>query len=540
MKKQELLKTIDSELLEKLYAFCYSRSSDSYEAQDLCSDIVFALVKASKREGEISDVYAFIWRIARNIYADFCEKRRRHADTFCDDGEEILPFIASEEDEEEEKEQALVSVYRRIAFLTKAYREVMIAFYLDGLSAAEIAEKQGISENAVRQRLFSARKKIKSEVEEMTETYTKPVALEKIYYQRIGTGSPACGNPWKVCNRQFSNHIVWLCRKKPMTAAEITEELNVPTLYVEEELEILRKGENGKYGLLRKLENGRYAINIVLWSKEEMARANKLYTSRLSKIGDTIVKFIEDNREEYLSLPYLNKKVDMNLIIWQQVFDMATVFSDKVDAILKEKYFAEYKKPDRPYSSFGYVAGDSYYGCGWDGASADDILGYDYVHFDNIYISRIKKHFHCGVNIHADKEMRLAIRAIHGLPVSELSEAEKEHAAKAIECGYLYRDGDTLYTKILVSNADDSVFSVTAKLAKGYFDADAEETAREVAALIREIVPEYLLGEWKFANSLASMPIIDALVEVLIEKGILTPPENGIGAEGCWFSVKAK
>jgi hypothetical protein len=93
-----------------------------------------------------------------------------------------------------------------------------------------------------------------------------------------------------------------------MTAAEIAEELNVPTLYVEEELEILRKGENGKYGLLRKLENGRYAINIVLWSKEEMVRANKLYTSRLSKIGDTIVKFIEDNREEYLSLPYLSRK----------------------------------------------------------------------------------------------------------------------------------------------------------------------------------------------------------------------------------------
>jgi hypothetical protein len=260
----------------------------------------------------------------------------------------------------------------------------------------------------------------------------------------------------------------------------------------------------------------------------------------MSQIGDTIVKFIEDNKEEYLSLPYLNKKVDMNLIIWQQVFNMATVFSNKVDAILKEKYFAEYKMPDRPYSSYGYVTGDNYYGCGWDGASADDILGYDYVHFDNIYISRIKKHFHCGVNIHADKEMKLAIRAIQGLPVSELSEAEKEHAAKAIECGYLYREGDTLYTKILVSNADDSVFRVTAKLEKGYFDAEAEKTAREVASLIRGLVPEYLLGEWKFANSLASLPIIDALVEVLIEKGILTPPENGIGAEGCWFSVKAK
>lgn len=28
-----------------------------------------------------------------------------------------------------------------------------------------------------------------------------------------------------------------------------------------------------------------------------------------------------------------------------------------------------------------------------------------------------------------------------------------------------------------------------------------------------------------------------AIVEALIEKGILTPPDNGIGAEGCWMSI---
>ena len=29
-----------------------------------------------------------------------------------------------------------------------------------------------------------------------------------------------------------------------------------------------------------------------------------------------------------------------------------------------------------------------------------------------------------------------------------------------------------------------------------------------------------------------------AISEYLIEKGVLTPPENGIGAEGCWMSVE--
>lgn len=43
MKKQELLNYFNDELLEKLYGFCYARTADSYEAQELCSDIILQL-----------------------------------------------------------------------------------------------------------------------------------------------------------------------------------------------------------------------------------------------------------------------------------------------------------------------------------------------------------------------------------------------------------------------------------------------------------------------------------------------------------------
>ena len=75
-------------------------------------------------------------------------------------------------------------------------------------------------------------------------------------------------------------------------------------------------------------------------------------------------------------------------------------------------------------------------------------------------------------------------------------------------------------------------------LRNGHFNADAEIVAEKVATLIKKSVPDYLLGEWRLANNLASMPVLDAVVECLIEKGVLTPPEDGIGAEGCWMSVE--
>lgn len=540
MKKQELLKFFDDDLLDKLYGFCYARTNDSHEAEELCSDIIFALIKTAHTDGDIESVYPFIWRVARNVYADFSNHRRKQSERFYEgDSDEVIAGLV-QEDTSDDSEELLSSVYRRIAFLTKAYREVMILFYLEGLSTAEIAVRQGTSEGAVRQRLFSARQKIKSEVDEMKETYNKPVALDNIDFEIWGTGNPAWGDPRDVCTRMFSKHLVWLCYKKPMSASELAEELNVPTVYVEEELEILCEGENGEYGLLRRLDNGKYAINFVLLDKDVMERANTLYTAQLPKICDTITKYIEEHKAEYLDFPYLNKKVDMNLILWQQIFVIADAFYENVKSVLEEKYFSGIAKVDRPFSVFGYVDNGKRYGGGWDGIDAQNVCGFSHVHLDNIYITRIKKHFGCGHNVSKDPQIQLALRSINGLTITSLSEQEKEYAAKAIESGYLYREGDMLYTKILVCTVADreKLFATSSGLQNGYFDADAEIVAEKIAQLIKKSIPEYLYGEWRLANVLANLPVLDAVVECLIEKGVLTPPEDGVGAEGCWMCVE--
>lgn len=540
MKKQDLLKYFDDDLLDKLFGFCYARTKDSYEAEELCSDILYELVKAANTVGEIEDAYPFIWSVARNVYADFSEARRKHRNAAYEGDPEELLLSVTDEEIYDDTAELLTSIYHRIAFLTKAYREVMIMFYIEGLSTAQIAKAQGTSEGAVRQRLFSARQKIKSEVEEMAETNRKPVALDQINYVIWGTGDPFWGDPRNVGTRIFSKHILWLCHKKAMNASEIAEELNVPTVYVEEELEILCKGENGKYGLLRRLENGKYALNFILLDQDVFEKANAIYTEQLPKICETISNYIEAHKAEYLAFPYLNKKVDMNLILWQQVFHISDAFSSCVERILKKNYFADVEKTDRPFSVFGYVDNGKYYGGGWDGVAAQNVCGFSNICLDNIYITRIKKHFSCGFNVSKDPQIQLALRAIDGLNLTSLSEKEKEHAAKAIECGYLYCDGDMLYTKILVSALSDRdrLFDISNGLMNGYFDVDAEIVAEKVAELIKKSVPDHLLGEWSLANRLANMPILDAVVECLIEKGVLTPPEDGIGAEGCWMSVE--
>lgn len=138
-----------------------------------------------------------------------------------------------------------------------------------------------------------------------------------------------------------------------------------------------------------------------------------------------------------------------------------------------------------------------------------------------------------------DAKLQLAIRAVKGLGISTLSEEEQEQAAKAIAEGYLYREGDTLYTKILVCDMDD--WMELTKLNDGLiqeYKPEVDAVAAEIAALIKKYVPEHILGDYKRANGLAAMPILDSLIDALIDKEFMTAPENGVGAEGCWLALK--
>ena len=542
MKTNQLLKTLDQSLMDDLYGFCYRRCSNSFDAEDLCSDIVLAVVRAGRRKAEIVSAASFIWKIAHNVYADFCEKRRKNADhTASGDWSELLADAASPSlllEQEQENDQ-LRQIFREISFLSKAYREAMILYYLEGYSIPEVAAKLKITPNTVRQRLFSARTAIRKEVENMDRIHPMPTALEKMEFTLWGAGAPATGDPQETCQRQLSKHAVWLCRNKAKSAKEISEALNVPMPYVEEELEMQAQGPKGNYGMLKKLSGGRYISQVLLLNPPETKAAWAVYQKQMDIICGSTADYIQQHKEDYLHIPYLNQTVDLNRILWQQVSDMAHVLGRMVDRILQNKQFAQIERADRPFTLFGYRSFDSHsWGGGWDGVYAANVCGYRHVRLENIYIARIQKHFDCGLNVSQDPVVQMAIRGIKGVEISCLNEEEQEHASKAIQEGYLDRDGDILRTKILAMTMENRkrAFDLNSGLEE-YYRETAEQIAGEIADLFYKTVPEHLYGDYPYFHKIAEMPVLDTLVEFLIEKGLLIPPENGVGAEGCWVSV---
>ena len=71
MKTNETLTILaDQNFLDKIYQFSYHRCNTSFEAEDLCSDIILAVLSAIQKQESIENFYAFVWTIARRVYAD--------------------------------------------------------------------------------------------------------------------------------------------------------------------------------------------------------------------------------------------------------------------------------------------------------------------------------------------------------------------------------------------------------------------------------------------------------------------------------------
>lgn len=176
--------------------------------------------------------------------------------------------------EETIEAQQIKKIFREIAFLSKAYRDVMVMYYIDEYKIKDIATMLNLSETTVKQRLFFARNSIRKEVETMND---RELSLKPVRLEFVGTGRPCGNDPRTKVERIFSQNLIYLCKNKPRTAKELSEELCVPMPYIEEELEIQCQGENGNYGTLRKLENGKYIANILLVDYDEYEAANKIY-----------------------------------------------------------------------------------------------------------------------------------------------------------------------------------------------------------------------------------------------------------------------
>lgn len=541
----------DRKFLNKLYGYAYKKCRSSHEAEDLCSDIVLEVLKSIDNIESVKSFYAYVWKGARNTYADHCRKSIRINDnivfdSFNDDLMMNVQYSPIDEFiETEEHAYRLNRVMHEILFLSKIYRDVMIMYYIDDLKIPDIALKLGIKETTVKQRLFSARNIIKKEAEKVDKVNLAVKPIELAY---SGNGNPVNSYPFSVASRAMSKNVLYLCKDTERSAKEISDMIGVPAVFIEEELRILENGSNGKDGLVKRLENGKYISTFAIIDYTDILNIEKLMSKFITVYADRVEDYVNRSREKIMSFPFLNKQDDFSFVLWTICYRMAWRASAQLQEHIIGKYYSNVKMSVKDYYPFAIAINpedeykNKFIGC--DGITTKNVCGYKCVTMLNIYsyseAFTKSAYFHCGTNIAETPYLEITVKAVGGLDMKTLNDEEKEAAAHALEVGLIKIDGDIAYPVIpVIDSKDANEFYNLANGIGNEISDIVDSIADDFYILMKKYLPKHLMCEAKsFIEHTLSGFDFDTIVEYM-NRGILNKPEKELSPEGvCMFIEK--
>lgn len=139
----------------RIYAYCLRFLNDRNKAQDIFQDTFVKFYNSAKQERVMTNVPAFLLRIARNLCVN--EKKSERKSISLDE----LGELTSNYSDNYDNNELLELIKSALEMLSDEYKDVFILREYEGLSYNEIAEMTNESLSNVKVRIHRAKQKIK-------------------------------------------------------------------------------------------------------------------------------------------------------------------------------------------------------------------------------------------------------------------------------------------------------------------------------------------------------------------------------------------
>ncbi len=530
------------EFVEKIYYFCLKKTGNVQEAEDLSSEIAVEILTAL-RKGTIPEHFeGWVWTIARNRYARWADKKHKNREMECNDEETMLVLTAEDNPEEELlRQEQLQELRRELALISREYRQILVAFYVEDEKVSTIAKRLSIPEGTVKTKLSKGRQKLKEGMN-MARTFGKlSYAPEEIEIHQSG-GKSRNNDPdrflWDELNSKICKNILLEAYRNPSTMQELSLALGIAMPYLEDYVEemteatlMIKKGD--------KPETATYETNFVIISAESMRKMN----DKLAKIQKPFVaaaqEYLKKGRELQLasSIHILGQYQDYE----EQKWTLALRLADDIQWSVYTKRNLEFHYDTvRPNGGSWDVMGSQYYEGPefmWVGHSGDgtgvmnafltqkEVDAEQYkdavVHRDNMKIFE---------NILEGAKDTISDREFENLEGAIRKNAEgKYEIAFGVSSKAHNTDGLRYGIPVDVYNRELlPLWNTMQELAEEYL-ADCE-------VIMRKEVPENLVSQFNFC--MHSVPFLRGMVvEGLLEQEFLKPEEELSKMKGVFMIV---
>lgn len=160
----------------KIYAMIYNMVHSEQDAWDLAQEAFFKAWKSLARFRQEALFHTWLYRITMNVTLDWLRKIKPQTDydetlgiTGVEPGAVTIPLAEPAPHETLEREEIRQRIEDAIERLSPEHRAVILMREVEDMSYEEIAESLGCSIGTIMSRLFYARKKLQTSLEDLHE-----------------------------------------------------------------------------------------------------------------------------------------------------------------------------------------------------------------------------------------------------------------------------------------------------------------------------------------------------------------------------------
>jgi RNA polymerase sigma factor (sigma-70 family) len=317
----------------KILGFCHLKVG-AEDAGDLAQEIALQILRAIDRGARIENMNAYVWRVSQHTFYKWLRAKRRGGAAYLT---ELFPDGARTEEDYIRKEEKS-ALRRELALLSQKYRETLVLHYFEGRSCEEIAEILGKSPGTVKWWLHGARKRIREGMDTMREYGEKSYRPETL--QLSCQGNPGADEePMRCAARKSAQNILLAAYRAPMTAEELSVELGVAAVYIEDEVGYLRENQ-----LMREVSPGKFQTDFVILPDGNPAPTDEIRAACFPAYSDALLAWLESRRDALSGGKFNTAGFAWERLLWVYVH----LFTDACLVKFKREACAVVSPPERP------------------------------------------------------------------------------------------------------------------------------------------------------------------------------------------------
>ena len=284
-----LIREFAENYMEKIFYFCLKKTGSNFEAEDLTQDIALNILTALNKGTIPVSFSAWVWQIARNRYSVWADEKHRRNESVT--GSDIGDYEIEDESEnlsDEAQGEQMSLLRRELAFISRDYREIVVAYYIENRSMREISDRLSLSLETVKKRIQRARKILKEGMNMAREFGVRSYRPEEIFFSNSCSSFGDNGQPWSILSHALYKNIFLEAYGNPSTAEELSLELGVALPYMEDELDYLTKQT-----FLTKSGN-RYETSFPIISKNAQEKIWNYNNKIIEKLTGLLERLVDD------------------------------------------------------------------------------------------------------------------------------------------------------------------------------------------------------------------------------------------------------